>query len=112
MMNVNRKCRKCEKSKVLEDFPFFSTSDAGRKTTCKQCSQELAATRRTLRAANPVPEAGACPICKTHTEGWVLDHVHDTKEFRGYICNSCNLGLGKFHDDPEIILSALKYVSE
>lgn len=111
-LRSSRKCRKCFAIKTLEDFPLFSTSNAGRKTTCKQCSKELAAVRKVLKAANPVPKAGLCPICKSHTENWVLDHVHDTKEFRGYICNACNLGLGKFHDDPEIILSALKYVSE
>lgn len=35
-----------------------------------------------------------------------------TEEFRGYICNSCNLGFGKFNDDPEIVWSAFIYLSD
>jgi protein-arginine kinase activator protein McsA len=109
-MQELRKCRKCLDIKDLEDFPLFSTAEAGRKTTCKQCSKELALVRKQLREQNPTPGAGDCPICKNHTTNWVLDHVHDTKQFRGYICNSCNLGLGKFRDDPDILKSALVYI--
>ena len=31
--------------------------------------------------------------------------------FRGYICDACNLGLGKFKDDPAIVKKALDYLS-
>jgi hypothetical protein len=70
----------------------------------------LAKVRNTLRKANPPPPPGRCPVCLTHTDAWVLDHNHLTDRFRGYICNSCNLGFGKFNDDPEVLKRALSYL--
>ncbi len=33
----------------------------------------------------------------------VLEHNHKTGEPRGYVCDSCNTGMGRFDDDVEII---------
>ena len=66
--------------------------------------------RAKLRKENPTPKPGKCPICDTYTTRWVLDHCHDTHTFRGYICDPCNLGLGKLKDDPTIVAKALKYL--
>ena len=97
--------------KQLEDFPTFSTSEAGRKNTCYSCSAHLKKIRTKLKIENPPPAAGPCPICKFVTDKWILDHCHFSNQFRGYICNSCNLALGRFNDDPVIIESALKYLN-
>ena len=32
---------------------------------------------------------------------WVIDHDHDTGEFRGWLCNNCNTGLGAMGDTIE-----------
>ena len=103
-------CRSCSIDKDVEDFPLFSTSGAGRKNTCKTCSNELSVIRARLRKENPPPEAGECPACGRFTEKWVLDHCHHTDQFRGYICNSCNLGFGKFNDDPKMMHRAINYL--
>ena len=66
--------------------------------------------RNQLRKKHPAPPPGICPVCEHHTDSWVLDHNHLTEAFRGYICNSCNLGFGKFHDDPAIVRRALHYL--
>jgi len=68
------------------------------------------ALRRKLKKQNPPPPPGLCPICEKHTEAWVLDHCHDTDQFRGYICSQCNLGLGCFDDQPSIVAKALSYL--
>src|SRR3990167_3179473 len=39
-----------------------------------------------------------------------LDHNHKTGKVRGLLCSSCNLGLGKFRDDPTIIEKAAMYL--
>jgi len=103
-------CRKCGEEKVLEAFPLFSTSEAGRKNTCKQCSKDLSVVRTRLRKMHPAPPPGVCPVCELHTDSWVLDHNHMAETFRGYICNSCNLGFGKFNDDPNVLERALFYL--
>ncbi len=105
-------CRNCKKEKDIIEFPFFSTNDAGRKNTCKSCNNELSNLRRNLRAQNRPPIAGPCPICNNYTEQWILDHCHFDDTFRGYICNSCNLGLVRFNDDVNILYKAVEYLNK
>lgn len=107
-----KRCRSCKCIKAIEEFPFFSTSEAGRKNTCKECSKRLSILRRKLREANPPPPAGNCPICNNYTKYWILDHCHFNNSFRGYICNSCNLGLGKFNDDMTLLKNAIEYLTK
>lgn len=106
-----KKCRACKEIKPIEDYPFFSTNEAGRKNTCKECSKRLNALRKKLREANPPPESGNCPICGNYTKYWILDHCHFSNKFRGYVCNSCNLGMGKFNDDVVLLQSAIEYLT-
>lgn len=55
------------------------------------------------------PIIGICPICQIETK-LCNDHDHKTLEFRGYICNSCNLGLGHFKDNIESLKKAIVYL--
>jgi hypothetical protein len=41
---------------------------------------------------------------------WSLDHNHDTDEFRGWICQHCNNGLGGFRDNIESMERAVLYL--
>lgn len=40
----------------------------------------------------------------------VIDHCHETKEFRGLICHRCNIVLGCAKDSEEILSEAIKYL--
>ena len=40
----------------------------------------------------------------------VIDHDHATKTVRGLLCMQCNMGIGKFMDDPRVLRSAAKYL--
>lgn len=55
---------------------------------------------------------GHCPICGRSDEEvtMCLDHDHEAGEVRGWICKNCNLGLGRFRDDPEALERAIQYV--
>ena len=39
-----------------------------------------------------------------------LDHCHKTGEFRGWLCQKCNIGIGKLGDNEEGVLRALDYL--
>lgn len=40
-----------------------------------------------------------------------VDHCHETGKIRGLLCADCNRALGMFRDSPEVLLSAIKYVT-
>jgi hypothetical protein len=103
-------CIKCGEVKLKVDFPHFSTKDAGRKNSCKACNSRLAKIRNKLRKVNHKPRCNTCAICERTDRKLVLDHDHETDEFRGYLCNNCNSALGRFDDDIEVLQKAINYL--
>lgn len=61
-----------------------------------------------------VEQDGCCAICGKHQseldKALHLDHCHKTGTVRGLLCATCNLGIGQFQDDPEIIESAIAFL--
>ncbi len=56
---------------------------------------------------------GLCAVCgKPPSSGrhLVVEHDHDTDEVRGLTCDSCNLGIGLFHNDPDLLIAAAMYL--
>lgn len=39
-----------------------------------------------------------------------IDHDHTTGALRGLLCHGCNVGLGYFKDDPELLERAAEYL--
>lgn len=77
-----------------------------------------AASKRSWRKGRGIPEApypcpANCECCgklletgkRTH-----LDHDHVTGQFRGWLCNACNLGVGMLGDSIEGVKRALVYL--
>ncbi len=58
-------------------------------------------------------QKGLCAICKREPlESLRVDHDHGTGKIRALLCDTCNAGLGQFHDDPVIIASAIEYLNK
>lgn len=62
---------------------------------------------------------GVCAICgdppkggKTSSKNLHVDHDHETGKVRGLLCNNCNLGVGKFRDDPLLMEKAASYMRQ
>ncbi len=53
-----------------------------------------------------------CAICLKEPKVLYVDHCHKTGVIRGLLCNKCNLGLGRFDDDAELVQRAFKYLSK
>jgi len=52
---------------------------------------------------------GPCDICGVVMKR-VHDHAHLTGEFRGWLCGLCNVAIGMFRDDPELLSAAAEYL--
>jgi hypothetical protein len=59
---------------------------------------------------------GRCAICGERAPDRLasmhLDHDHEHGQLRGLLCLSCNQGLGKFRDDPTVLLRAIVYLRQ
>jgi hypothetical protein len=55
-----------------------------------------------------------CAICKLDPGGIRLsvDHNHKTGQVRGLLCRNCNVGLGLFDDNPDLLHRAVFYLTE
>lgn len=57
---------------------------------------------------------GKCKICgrddSSLTRGLAVDHCHSSQAVRGLLCARCNLSIGQFEDNPELLRRAARYV--
>lgn len=111
-------CRTCEEWKDREAFRK-SGAKRGHDLDCKACqARALRLHTRTMAGmsleavlAEPGPD-DRCEICGSDGGGKTLcvDHDHTSGDFRGFLCNGCNSGLGFFKDDPERMRQAAAYI--
>ena len=113
----------CSKCKHTLPNSSFGPSGGGTylRAECRACNNELGKVRKHLKSIHGQPPDGyGCPIClcsEEQAEGrggnsgaWVLDHDHETEDFRGWLCHSCNRALGGFNDDVPRMKRAIKYI--
>ena len=128
-------CPTCEETKSVDEF--YRHRDKGLYRVCKSCHKI-----RSAKRAKEIPElyrtrnlqsrfgisrefykllhevqGGVCAICRQPEtvkgrDNLAVDHNHETDEVRGLLCHSCNTGLGKFKDDPELLQRAISYLTE
>jgi hypothetical protein len=60
-------------------------------------------------------QGGRCAICGTDKPQGMhrrlnVDHDHKTGVVRGLVCYECNVGLGKFRDDTDVLRNAIRYL--
>ena len=109
----SRVCSDCKTNKPLEEFPNDRTRKHGKGYICKPCSHVRNRTTKYGITHEQYKEmvltTPHCPICGSD-DPLVIDHDHSTSEVRGLICDSCNLGLGKFKDNIQSLKNAIAYL--
>jgi len=118
-------CNVCHR---LLDTDKFAKNQNGknnrsvRRPSCEDCRKTLeginmsAKTKAEWAKKKPYNVPFECPICGKRTIAGVtckvvLDHNHRNGEARGWVCDSCNTGIGRFKDDVELINKAIKFIS-
>lgn len=126
-------CLACGEEKPLEAYHKHSTGHKGRHPRCIECRQAgrkkqyCSETQRdrNLRQTYGIGRAkyeaqlaaqdNGCAICGATTDpipgrSLPVDHCHTTGALRGILCSSCNHGLGKFFDNPDLLRAAADYL--
>lgn len=134
-----KKCSKCQLNKPFEFFDNNKAKTDGKATECKECrkikkkeelEKDYLGTRLKERSNNLKrmfgmsleqydnklqKQEGVCAICKGLCKSGkrlAVDHNHTTGKIRDLLCGNCNGGLGKFQDNPELLLKAAEYLKE
>lgn len=102
-------CVYCHIEKHISQFPKHIAHKDNYDTRCRECKRNAEKTVDKLRKIAP-PKSKVCDCCGEVPIKWVLDHNHKTKKFRGWICEPCNLGLGKFGDSLIKMKKAVEYL--
>ena len=122
----NKICNMCHR--VLKTI-FFDKNQNGinnrtvRRPSCVDCRKLVDGKgvqrieKKIFEKTKPFLEVFSRLICeKTTIPGLtskvVLNHDHSTGKVTGWICDSCNTGLGRFKDDIKILKKAIKYLKE
>ena len=117
-------CIKCNTYLPHESFEWFSGANTWRRPECKRCRGESRKVIDALKKCTPPPSKDhTCPICEKnlkeislnkskHMSSFVMDHDHEKKMFRGWLCHNCNSALGMLRDNPDVIMRAYKYLKE
>lgn len=120
-----KKCAECNLWLDVSNFAKQSRSGDGLRGRCRDCNK--AVRMRNMYGLSPdqfgalfASQGGACAICggEAPRGRWCVDHDHACCAgnttcgacVRGILCDPCNVGLGRFRDDPELLRAAATYL--
>ena len=134
---MEKRCPTCGLTKVREHFGLRSNG-VNLRSLCKGCANDKSRRwynanpskaaesfrRWKLRSAYGLTQddymnmlsnqEGGCALCSTTDPGkkkhFYVDHCHKTGIVRGLLCNDCNIALGLFRDQPEVMRKAASYI--
>ncbi len=126
-------CSLCKKSLQLSMFSLYSKKSGKLRSRCKDCCSKYYQSNKdrhkklsrdwflkseyniSLDEYNTIlkDQNGSCKICKKVCEKTLhVDHCHSTGTIRGLLCSNCNRGIGHLKEDPDILKSAIDYLSK
>jgi len=126
---LTRSCTKCGENKPLDNFHKNGSGKYGVSQRCKPCMNNFARNNRkenhslyyarkyhtTPDIIDNVLKRVVCDICGSQpkeSKRHSIDHCHITGVIRGLLCDDCNIGLGKFKDNPTLLEKAKEYLEK
>ena len=139
-MMPTKKCTKCGVEKPFKEFSLCRKTRSGYQAYCRVCAKRLNKDWRqkneqycrtkdrenhlkALYDMTPVDynqmlkdQGNRCAICGKHRSKCMsklaIHHDHKTGRVICLLCAACNVGLGMFHDDLELIEKAATLVRQ
>lgn len=94
------------------ELSCLSPPKAGR-TRCEPCLaknyQSQIPGRIKRQNKKPKPSTDICVCCESKGK-LVWDHCHSSGEFRGWLCNNCNVALGMVKDSISTLEKLIEYL--
>jgi len=104
-------CKICSKEKPIDRFHKQITMKSGYDKRCKVCFTKDSKLRNAMRITYKSIKPKVCDCCGESSEkSLVVDHDHNTLKFRGWLCASCNLGIGHLGDNIEGLEKAIAFL--
>lgn len=96
--------------KKYNEYPVYSKEYIKNNTLKKKYNITLDIYNQML-----IDQNNTCAICSRHAnelpKSLDVDHCHNTGKVRGLLCGKCNMGIGYFQDNVDIINKALVYIT-
>lgn len=133
-------CTTCGEEKELHFFDADTRYKSGYRSQCTYCNRKgkiESTLRYNLKDRYGISleyyyellsaQKGLCKICGLpetrvtrpkakiplgYEPRLAVDHDHSTGTIRGLLCHKCNVGLGNFQDNPELLKKAYKYLKD
>jgi protein-arginine kinase activator protein McsA len=130
-----KRCSSCKRNKELIAFSKNSRQKDGKQNQCRVCkktfyynnhqNEKYFLKKQNWKLKNRygitieekenmrTSQGDKCAICNNEfksTEDTCVDHDHKTNKVRKLLCNNCNVGIGSFHDNPNLLISASQYL--
>ena len=67
---------------------------------------------KNIKGVDSFIERTTCEICHQSGKKMCLDHCHETNVFRGWICDDCNIALGRVREDVKVLQAMIDYISK
>lgn len=140
LFDLYKKCRKCEQILPRTNFHKRKQAKDGLSWICKDChntwqsewrKENPIKTKQYRRTSNLrhfygmsnkeynlkyEQQGGCCAICDKHQSelslALAVDHDHRDGTIRDLLCSNCNLGIGNFQDNPDLMMRAIKYLED
>ncbi len=120
-LNNQKLCRICKRYLDFNKFSIKHTQNGQLNSGCTKCNNLIKYKITSIEYEQLViAQNNKCSICDKpeisidKTNGKLrdlsVDHNHETGKIRGLLCTGCNIGIGLFKENSQILKKAIEYL--